>query len=135
MTTRRTFLGAAAALAGLPVHDEAAGRDTTSGLPDVDDLPKPERGETTTYTDYGYADMTMEADAAELRATSLREPDGRGGEYVNAGIEIEMHGVQFGVSMDVEEARAFAKELLAITEKAEDDPPADVLEDATEGPA
>jgi len=129
MTSRRTFLGAAAALAGLPVDgldEETEGNtedDSAPGLPDPDDFPDPERGETATYTDYGYADMTMEADAAELRATSLREPDGRGGEYVNAGIEIEMHGVQFGISMDVDEARAFAKELLAITEKAESDDP------------
>jgi len=129
MTSRRTFLGAAAALAGLPVDGLDVGddpaddteEDSAPGLPDPDDFPEPERGETATYTDYGYADMTMEADAAELRATSLREPDGRGGEYVNAGIEIEMHGVQFGISMDVDEARAFAKELLAITEKAESD--------------
>jgi hypothetical protein len=127
MTTRRTFLGAAAALAGLPVDglgEETNAEDNTEsdnspGLPDPDDFPEPERGETATYTDYGYADMTMEADAAELRATSLREPDGRGGEYVNAGIEVEMHGVQFGISMDVDEARAFANELLEITEAAE----------------
>lgn len=117
MTTRRTFLGAAAALAGLPEQDDSADESATAELPDPDDYPSPERIETGTYTDYGYAEMDVEADVAELSAAAYREPDGKGGHFENVSIMIDAQGMRFGISVEFDDARAFAQEILDVTQE------------------
>lgn len=113
-SSRRQFLGAAAALATLPAT--SAGEDGDDRPEKREDL-KEQRKESDTITgDYGYGTVNLELEDVDVQATSYREWVGNGW-YEHVSLSIEGYGISLSATLSFDEARKLGEELVEITEK------------------